>query len=133
MPQLNMANPSTGGQKLIEIDDDKKLRTLYDKRLSAEVPGEDIGDEFKGYVFKITGGQDKQGFSMKQGVLTTDRVRLMMAKGALLALRFLLGLAISHSAGLPCLPRGADLAASFRPLPLLCRRAGLPRLRHAEG
>jgi len=27
------------------------------------------------------GGQDKQGFSMKQGVLTTDRVRLMMSKG----------------------------------------------------
>ena len=45
--------------------------------------GEDIGDEFKGYIFKITGGQDKQGFSMKQGVLTSDRVRLMMAKGEL--------------------------------------------------
>lgn len=43
--------------------------------------GEDIGDEFKGYVFKIMGGQDKQGFSMKQGILTTDRVRIMMAKG----------------------------------------------------
>merc|ERR1711988_2022848 len=27
------------------------------------------------------GGQDKQGFSMKQGVLTQDRVKLMMAKG----------------------------------------------------
>jgi small subunit ribosomal protein S6e len=77
-----MANPSTGGQKLVEIDDDKKLRTLYDKRLAAEVNGEEIGDEFKGYVFKIAGGQDKQGFSMKQGVLTTDRVKLMMAKGA---------------------------------------------------
>ena len=46
--------------------------------------GEDIGDEFKGYVFKIKGGQDKQGFSMKQGVLTADRVKLMMAKGTLL-------------------------------------------------
>merc|ERR1719181_2092790 len=34
-----------------------------------------------GYVFKILGGQDKQGFPMKQGVLTADRVRLMMAKG----------------------------------------------------
>lgn len=79
--QLNMSNPSTGGQKLIEIEDDKKLRTLYDKRLAAEVEGEEIGDEFKGYVFKITGGQDKQGFSMHQGVLTTDRVRLMMSKG----------------------------------------------------
>jgi len=27
------------------------------------------------------GGQDKQGFSMKQGVLTQDRVKLMMSKG----------------------------------------------------
>jgi len=73
--------PATGGQKKIEIDDDKKLRALYDLRLSAEVEGETIGDEFKGYVFKIAGGQDKQGFSMHQGVLTKDRVQLMMAKG----------------------------------------------------
>jgi len=79
--KLNIANPSTGGQKIIEIEDDKRLRMLFDKRLAAEVDGEDIGDEFKGYVFKIAGGQDKQGFAMKQGVLTTDRVRLMMKKG----------------------------------------------------
>jgi small subunit ribosomal protein S6e len=79
--KLNIANPSTGKQKLIEVDDEKKLRSLYEKRLAAEVDGEDIGEEFKGYVFKIAGGQDKQGFSMKQGVLTADRVKLMMAKG----------------------------------------------------
>jgi len=66
---------------MFEIEDEKKLRTLYDRRLAAEVDGADLGDEFKGYVFKILGGQDKQGFPMKQGVLTADRVRLMMAKG----------------------------------------------------
>ncbi len=37
--------------------------------------------EFKGYVFKIMGGQDKQGFPMRQGVLTPLRVRLLMAPG----------------------------------------------------
>mmetsp|Transcript_18424 Transcript_18424/g.58863 ORF Transcript_18424/g.58863 Transcript_18424/m.58863 type:complete len:246 (+) Transcript_18424:55-792(+) len=79
--KLNIANPSTGCQKLYEIEDEKKLRTLYDKRLAAEVDGSDLGEEFAGYIFKVMGGQDKQGFPMKQGVLTADRVRLMMAKG----------------------------------------------------
>ncbi len=37
--------------------------------------------EFKGYVFKISGGQDKQGFPMKQGVLTNGRVFLLMKPG----------------------------------------------------
>jgi ribosomal protein S6E (S10) len=26
-----------------------------------QVPGDSLGDEFKGYLFKITGGNDKQG------------------------------------------------------------------------
>merc|ERR1740131_86016 len=30
---------------------------------------------------RITGGNDKQGFPMKQGVLTNGRVRLLLAKG----------------------------------------------------
>lgn len=37
--------------------------------------------EFKGYIFKIKGGQDKQGFPMKQGVLTNQRVRVLMSPG----------------------------------------------------
>jgi small subunit ribosomal protein S6e len=37
-----------------------------------------LGDDFKGYVFKITGGFDKQGFAMVQGVATNGRVRLML-------------------------------------------------------
>jgi ribosomal protein S6E (S10) len=35
----------------------------------------------QGYVFRIQGGQDKQGFCMKQGVLTNQRVRLLMTPG----------------------------------------------------
>lgn len=37
--------------------------------------------EFRGYVFKIMGGCDKQGFPMKQGVLTPGRVRLLLHRG----------------------------------------------------
>ena len=37
--------------------------------------------EWKGYVFKIMGGNDKQGFGMKQGVMTNQRVFLLMSKG----------------------------------------------------
>lgn len=79
--KLNLANPSTGAQKLVEVDDEKRLRAFYDKRLAQEVEGEHIGDEYKGYIFKILGGQDKEGFAMKQGVITPARVRLLMKKG----------------------------------------------------
>merc|ERR1712003_342120 len=46
-----------------------------------EVEGDTLGDEFKGYIMRITGGNDKQGFPMKQGVLTQGRVRLLLSKG----------------------------------------------------
>merc|ERR1739838_1072245 len=36
---------------------------------------------FKGYVFRISGGNDKQGFPMKQGILVNSRVRLLFKKG----------------------------------------------------
>ena len=43
-PQLNIANPQTGAQKKIEIVDENKLRCFYDKRISAEVEGDELGD-----------------------------------------------------------------------------------------
>jgi len=79
--KLHIAYPTTGCQKVVEIDDERKLRAFYDKRISHEVEGHHVSDEFKGYVFKITGGNDKQGFPMKQGVLTSGRVRLLMSEG----------------------------------------------------
>lgn len=78
--KINLSYPPTGAQKSIELDDEKKLRALYERRMAQEVEGELLGDEFKGYVFKITGGNDKEGFPMKQGVLTNTRVRLLMGK-----------------------------------------------------
>lgn len=78
---MNISYPATGANKTFEIDDERKLHTLYDKRMASEVSGDGLGDEFKGYVFKITGGNDKQGFPMKQGVLVPSRVRLLLSKG----------------------------------------------------
>jgi len=79
--KLNISCPSTGCQKPIAIDDEKKLSIFYGRRMGQEVEGDILGDEFKGYVFKITGGNDKDGFSMKQGVLVQGRVRLLMKAG----------------------------------------------------
>jgi len=80
--KLNISYPPTGSQKAIEVEDEKKLRAFYEKRMAQEVEGDVLGDEYKGYVFKITGGNDKQGFPMKQGVLTNTRVRLLLREGA---------------------------------------------------
>jgi len=79
--KLNIANPHTGMQKVIECDDELKLRAFYEKRMAQEVDGEHLGEEFKGFVFRISGGNDKQGFPMKQGVLTNGRARLLLSKG----------------------------------------------------
>jgi len=40
-----------------------------------------LGDQFKGYIFRISGGNDKQGFPMKQGVLTAGRVKVLLREG----------------------------------------------------
>merc|ERR1712032_522024 len=63
------------------VDDDKKLLPFFDKRMASEIEGDSLGDEFKGYVFRISGGNDKQGFPMKQGVLVNHRTRLLFKKG----------------------------------------------------
>jgi len=80
--KFNIANSQTGQQKTIEIEDEHKYAsTLFDKRMSHELPLDNFGEEFKGYVVRLTGGEDKQGFSMKQGVLQHGRVKLLLKKG----------------------------------------------------
>ena len=45
--QLNVSFPATGCQKLIEEDDERKLRIFYDKRIATEVAADELGDEWK--------------------------------------------------------------------------------------
>jgi small subunit ribosomal protein S6e len=79
--KLRISYPATGQNKLFEIHDELKVRPFYEKRMGQIVPGDNIGDEWKGYQLRINGGNDKQGFPMKQGVLTNGRVRLLLSKG----------------------------------------------------
>jgi small subunit ribosomal protein S6e len=79
--KLNVSYPANGTQKLIEVEDDRKLRVFMERRMGQEVSADSLGDEWKGYVVKITGGNDKQGFPMKQGVMHPTRVRLLLSKG----------------------------------------------------
>mmetsp|Transcript_18111 Transcript_18111/g.26954 ORF Transcript_18111/g.26954 Transcript_18111/m.26954 type:complete len:246 (+) Transcript_18111:293-1030(+) len=76
--KLNIADPSTACQKTIEIENEKLTRIFYDKQLGAEVPIDTLGETYKGYIVKVTGGSDKQGFPMMQGVLEKKRVRLLL-------------------------------------------------------
>ncbi|KAB0352649.1 hypothetical protein FD754_017506 [Muntiacus muntjak] len=76
--RLNISFPATGCQKLIEVDDKRKLHTFYEKRMATEVAADALGEEWKGYVVRISGRNDKQCFPMKQGVLTHGRVRLLL-------------------------------------------------------
>ena len=48
--------------------------------MGQEVEGDWLGDEYKGYIFKITGGNDRDGFPMRQGVMVKGRVRLLLDK-----------------------------------------------------
>lgn len=79
--KLNISYPANGSQKLIEIDDDRKLRIFMDRRMGQEVQADALGEEWKGYILKVTGGNDKQGFPMKQGVMHPTRVRLLLSDG----------------------------------------------------
>jgi len=76
--KYNISNPLTGQQKVIEVDDDKINRHFNDRRMGSDVNGDVLGEEFKGYILRITGGNDKQGFTMKQGILVNGRVKILM-------------------------------------------------------
>ena len=48
--------------------------------MGQEIDGEVMGEAYKGYTFKITGGNDAQGFAMKQGIMKMGRARILFKK-----------------------------------------------------
>uniref|UniRef100_A0A8C9DYD9 40S ribosomal protein S6 n=1 Tax=Phocoena sinus TaxID=42100 RepID=A0A8C9DYD9_PHOSS len=76
-----MIKPSLKFMNSFFLDDERKLRTFYEKCMATEVGADALGEEWKGYVVRISGGNNKQGFPMKQGVLTRGRVCLLLSKG----------------------------------------------------
>jgi small subunit ribosomal protein S6e len=79
--RLTIAYPANGTQKVFDIDDVAILSQIFDKRLGSDFDGSILGAQFAGYTFRIGGGNDKQGFAMKQGVLTPRRVKLLLKPG----------------------------------------------------
>ncbi|KAF3825727.1 hypothetical protein GH733_006554, partial [Mirounga leonina] len=52
-----------------------------EKCMVKELATDALGEEGKGYMVQISGGNNKQGFPMKQGTLTHDHVHLLLSKG----------------------------------------------------
>jgi len=80
--KLNIANPSTGQQKKIDIEDSRVQQSLFDRRIAQDFDASILGADWAGYVLRITGGTDKQGFPMVQGVITNNRVSLLLREGS---------------------------------------------------
>jgi len=79
--KINVACLQSGQQKVFEIPDEHALTPFVEKRMGAEVAADSLGPEWKGYVVRITGGHDKEGVPMMQGVLKNGRVRLLFKDG----------------------------------------------------
>jgi len=80
--KLNIAYPRNGTVKQFEVTEDViRKSNLFEHRLGNEVDGGMFGNEFKGYVFKLKGGSDKQGFPMVNGVMAASRVSLLIPRG----------------------------------------------------
>jgi ribosomal protein S6E (S10) len=76
--KLNISFPANGTQKLIEVDDERKLRVFMDRRMGQEVPGDSVGDEYATLLELLpTSYLQKAGsraISSASPVATTSRV-----------------------------------------------------------
>eukprot|EP00766_Chilomastix_caulleryi_P000141 gnl/Chilomastix_caulleri/1134.p1 GENE.gnl/Chilomastix_caulleri/1134~~gnl/Chilomastix_caulleri/1134.p1 ORF type:complete len:218 (+),score=58.77 gnl/Chilomastix_caulleri/1134:60-713(+) len=76
--KLNISYPLAGTSVKVILSDRHAIEQLNGYRISSEVKGEMLNKEYAGYIFKITGGTDGQGFPMMQGILTDNRTKLLL-------------------------------------------------------
>ncbi len=76
--QLNIGDPESG-KSFKTIIEGAKATSLIGKKISEEIEGGPIG--FPGYIFKITGGSDKDGFPMKSNLEGPIRKRILTTGG----------------------------------------------------
>jgi len=48
--------------------------------MGQEIDGKEMGPDYEGYILKITGGNDEDGFTMKQGILYNGRRRILFKR-----------------------------------------------------
>ena len=77
--QLNISDPTTGMAYKKVNETETSMRYLIGKRINEEVEGDDLG--FEGYVFKIRGGADKEGFPMTSSVQGGVRRTILTSGG----------------------------------------------------
>ena len=75
--QLNIGDPESG-KSYKTVVEGAKANSLIGKRISEEVDGNPLG--FPGYMFKITGGSDKDGFPMRSNLDGPIRKKILATK-----------------------------------------------------
>lgn len=74
-----VANRENGLSKAYKIDDEHRWGHVVDLKIGSEFDAEKVlGEAYKGYILRISGGTDENGFPMKNGVLKKGRARLLI-------------------------------------------------------
>ena len=107
---------------MVELQNEEKLAQIIDKKIGDEIDGSIISDVFDGYKFKITGGFDKDGFAMKNGILSQAKKKVLLTKGCSL-FRFRKGY---HRSGIRIrrLVRGCSISNDIKNLHLKIIKKG---------
>lgn len=92
--KIRICFPKNNTCKMYLVYQRDRLESIAGKRVGQTFRGEDIGTKYiltdaysgrspniEGYVFRITGGQDRLGFPIRKGLVTERRVRFLLSPG----------------------------------------------------